>query len=316
LVGCIIFVRTTMTAVEKFGPPENFKEVITPKERVIILDASELYRPENRDAAQFRVYDKDQVESNPIMKRVYNTYLDMHTSQTCEFVQKMREKWLKFNHGQWTIMEALHFLNRLVDESDPDVDIPNIVHAFQTAERIRQMHPDEDWFHLTGLVHDLGKVMALCGEPQWAVVGDTWPMGCEPAKSIVFRDTSFEMNADAKNPKYNSQYGVYKPNCGLDQLMMSWGHDEYLYRVLRNHPTCTLPDEALYMIRFHSFYPWHTGGDYWHLTNEKDKHMYYWIREFNKFDLYSKSDNAPNLEELTPYYQSLIDKYIPGVVKF
>ena len=29
-------------------------------------------------------------------------------------------------------------LNDLVDESDPDLDLPNIVHAFQTAERIRE----------------------------------------------------------------------------------------------------------------------------------------------------------------------------------
>ena len=28
-------------------------------------------------------------------------------------------------------------LNNLIDESDPDLDLPNIVHAFQTAERIR-----------------------------------------------------------------------------------------------------------------------------------------------------------------------------------
>ena len=57
-----------------------------------------------------------------------------------------------------TILDALEKLNDLVDESDPDVDIPNIVHAFQTAERIRQEHPNQDWFHLTGLIHDLGKV--------------------------------------------------------------------------------------------------------------------------------------------------------------
>jgi len=56
------------------------------------------------------------------------------------------------------ILDALEKLNNLVDESDPDVDIPNIVHAFQTAERIRQDHPDLEWFHLTGLIHDLGKV--------------------------------------------------------------------------------------------------------------------------------------------------------------
>jgi len=46
------------------------------------------------------------------------------------------------------------------------VDIPNAVHAFQTAERLRQVHPDKDWLQLTGLIHDIGKVLACWGEPQ------------------------------------------------------------------------------------------------------------------------------------------------------
>lgn len=67
-------------------------------------------------------------------------------------------EWLSFDKFEATIMEALESLNDLVDESDPDVNIPNIVHAFQTAERIRAIHPHHDWFHLVGLIHDLGKV--------------------------------------------------------------------------------------------------------------------------------------------------------------
>lgn len=66
--------------------------------------------------------------------------------------------WLRFDKFCSTVMDALVKMNDLVDESDPDVDIPNLVHAFQTAERIRADHPQEDWFHLTGLIHDLGKV--------------------------------------------------------------------------------------------------------------------------------------------------------------
>ncbi|NXG65819.1 MIOX oxygenase, partial [Hemiprocne comata] len=65
-----------------------------------------------------------------------------------------------------TVMEALELLDQLVDESDPDVGFPNSFHAFQTAEGIRRAHPDKDWFHLVGLLHDLGKVLALFGEPQ------------------------------------------------------------------------------------------------------------------------------------------------------
>ena len=87
-------------------------------------------------------------------------------------------------------MKALEMLNELVDESDPDLDLPNIVHAFQvitifcilymctlnviiqTAERIRADHPDKEWLQLIGLIHDLGKVMAFYNEPQWCVVGE------------------------------------------------------------------------------------------------------------------------------------------------
>lgn len=169
-------------------------------------------------------------------------------------------------------------MNDLVDESDPDIDLPNIIHAFQTAERAREEFPDLDWLHLTGLIHDLGKVMAFYDEPQWAVVGDTFPVGCEWSDNIVFRDT-FGANPDGKNPKYNTKYGMYTPNCGLDNLMMSWGHDEYLYHVLK-HNKCTLPEPALNIIRFHSFYPWHTSGDYNHLLAEKDDETAKWVNIF------------------------------------
>jgi inositol oxygenase len=62
------------------------------------------------------------------------------------------------------IRAALEKLNDLIDESDPDTTLPNIVHAFQTAERAREEFPEHDWLHLTGLIHDLGKIMAFYGE--------------------------------------------------------------------------------------------------------------------------------------------------------
>ena len=42
------------------------------------------------------------------------------------------------------------------------------------------------WFILTGLIHDLVKVLCLYGEPQWAVVGDTFPVGCAYSDKIVY----------------------------------------------------------------------------------------------------------------------------------
>ena len=63
------------------------------------------------------------------------------------------------------------------------------------------LHPHEDWLHLTGLIHDLGKVMALYGQPQWSTVGDTFPVGCAPSPTIVFAD-QFAHNPDATDPRY------------------------------------------------------------------------------------------------------------------
>lgn len=72
---------------------------------------------------------------------------------------------------------------------------------------------------------------------------------------------------------------MYEPNCGLENVHMSFGHDEYMYHVLVGNGT-TLPEEGLYMVRYHSFYPWHTGNDYDYLCNDKDRSMLEWIREF------------------------------------
>ena len=46
------------------------------------------------------------------------------------------------------------------------MDIPNDVHAFQTAERIRQVYPELEWLQLVGLIHDIGKLMICYGEAQ------------------------------------------------------------------------------------------------------------------------------------------------------
>lgn len=63
-------------------------------------------------------------------------------------------------------MEALELLASFVDQSDPDAAFANSLHAYQTAEEIRAAHPDDDWLHLTGLIHDLGKVMDHFDQPQ------------------------------------------------------------------------------------------------------------------------------------------------------
>ena len=233
-----------------------------------------------------------------------------HRHQTYDFARKKRQDFLRFNRATMTILEALEFLNTLVDDSDPDIDLSQREHLLQSAEAIRA-DGHEDWFVLTGLIHDLGKVLCLFGEPQWAVVGDTFPVGCAFSARIVYPEY-FADNADSQDPRLSSENGVYEEGCGLGNVQLSWGHDEYLYQVIKDR----LPVPAQYMIRYHSFYAWHREGEYRHLLDGRDREMLPWVQKFNPYDLYSKSPVRPNWDELRPYYAALIDKYLPGKLRW
>ncbi|SHE44527.1 inositol oxygenase family protein [Pedobacter caeni] len=233
-----------------------------------------------------------------------------HTYQTYDFVIQKKADYLKFDKKEMPIWKAFDFLNELVDDSDPDTDLDQMQHLLQTSEAIRNDgHPD--WMVLVGLIHDMGKVLCLFGEPQWAVVGDTFPVGCAYSDKIVFPEF-FSQNPDFSNKAYQSKLGVYTQNCGLDQVHMSWGHDEYVYHMMKDH----LPEPGLYMLRYHSFYAQHREQAYDHLMNEKDHEMFKWVNLFNPYDLYSKNPNQKSWEELKPYYQALVSKYLPVTLKF
>jgi inositol oxygenase len=233
-----------------------------------------------------------------------------HTHQTLDFVLKKKAEYLPRTKRRMSVWEAMEFLNTLVDESDPDTDLSQIEHLMQCSEAIRAAgHPR--WMIFTGLVHDLGKILCLYGEPQWAVVGDTFPVGCKPSEAIVFPEF-FAENPDSAVPEYQTECGIYEPGCGLDNVHLSWGHDEYLYNVMNEY----LPSEGLAMIRYHSCYPIHREGAYSHLLTDHDHEMMRWVRLFNPFDLYSKGHGRPDVEGLKPYYLDLIDEFAPGEINW
>jgi len=229
-----------------------------------------------------------------------------HANQTLEFVLAKKADYLARNRKRLGVWDALEFLDTVVDDSDPDVDFTQIDHALQTAEAVRRAGQPR-WLIATGLIHDLGKILCVFGEPQWAVVGDTFPTGCRYSEKIVF-PKYFADNLDSHNPRYQTELGVYEEGCGLEKVQLSWGHDEYIYHVTKDY----LPEEALYMLRYHSFYPWHREGEYNRLTNARDREMLQRVQKFNPYDLYTKSHAKPDVKALRPFYEDLIAEYFPA----
>ena len=155
----------------------------------------------------------------------------------------------RFVTRAWASGRRWSTLNTLVDDSDPDTDLSQIEHLLQTAEAIRaDGHPR--WFILTGLIHDLGKILCLMGEPQWAVVGDTFPVGCAYSPKVVYHEF-FELNPDCDDARYSTRLGIYEANVGMDRVNMSWGHDEYLYHVVKDYlaDRSTLHDSLPLLLR-------------------------------------------------------------------
>ena len=164
---------------------------------------------EGKSEEEFRQYDE---KADPGVARFYRLN---HENQTVDYVLAKEKEYFPLQKGKKSIWEAAEFLNTLVDDSDPDTDLTQIEHLLQTSEAIRaDGHPR--WFVLAGFVHDLGKVLCLWGEPQWGVVGDTFPVGCAFSEHIVFPEY-FANNPDLHHPVYSTKYGIYKPNCGLDK---------------------------------------------------------------------------------------------------
>ncbi len=166
------------------------------------------------DSERFRNY---AAEARPSVKEFYRLN---HRYQTLDFVRQKRAQYLPLTKRRMGIWEAMEYLNQLVDDSDPDIDLPQIEHLLQTAEAIRADGRPR-WYILAGLIHDLGKILCLWDEPQWAVVGDTFPVGCQYSPKIVFYE-AFQDNPDFNDPALQTESGIYSPGCGLDNVLMSW----------------------------------------------------------------------------------------------
>ena len=284
--------------------------------------------------------------SSLYQERVEETYKNMLQNQTTSYIKQKKKEYSIFNK-KYYIWDLIALLDTIKDESDPDTNLPQIIHAYQTALEINKLTLDNisirslfcdsewsklpskykndynttlkefysnitswDWFPLIGLIHDLGKVLLLKefgGLPQWSVVGDTFPVNCDLAKNYVFYNKMYHRSNKSLIEC------IYKPYCGFGKVLFSWGHDEYMASVLEFNKTL-LPKEAIYIIRYHSFYSWHTpkskSRGYTHLASEYDWKMLPLLKAFQKADLYSKTSNIPTIEDIKNEYNILIEKYL------
>ena len=135
---------------------------------------------------EYRIYDDTKL-------KVKENYRLAREKQNLEFYTDIYDKYQRRKKVEMDIWEVIDRLSNFIDVSDPDINLPNAYHLFQSAEAARK-DEQPDWMQLICLIHDLGKIMYLFGnskdgtsiDKQWAIVGDTFILGCEIPESIVY----------------------------------------------------------------------------------------------------------------------------------
>jgi len=273
-----------------------------------------------------------------IINNVEITYRNMYENQNRKYVeQQLKINLFPLWEKPFTIKNTLDYLDTFIDESDPDTNKNQSIHSFQTALSMEKLYqnnfliknlfsineynalPDfvksmyeshQTLFNLipilqhqsnflitTALVHDFGKILYLKSYPQWSVVGDTFAIGLTLSDDSPFSDKKYHIkNKDI----YECDSKTYKEGCGFENMFFSFGHDEYMAKVLERSNT-NLPKEAIYIIRYHSLYCWHSpkkeNRSYELYANNEDWRLLPLLKLFRICDLYSKSESNEILKE-------------------
>ncbi|MBP9680805.1 MAG: hypothetical protein KBD76_05335 [Bacteriovorax sp.] len=215
---------------------------------------------------------------NNFTERAVSVY-ESHLSQNPDDVNNLNLKYK--NHvffGEKTIYECLEMLALVVDPSDTELFTTNqLIHSLQVAEMMEKDGLSNEWI-IIGLVHDLGKILLLTNELAENVVGPNIYLS-----------------------KKNEQPG-------LDNLILSWNHDEYIYMKIGH----LFRSEMSNLLRYHSL---RYENCLELMSAENIKWVNDYLLKFRYYDLTSKSVYYYPKKSLKDY-RDLIDAYFPSAVVF
>jgi hypothetical protein len=219
--------------------------------------------------------------------------------QTAEYAARMRATTAGVRMSVW---DAFDLISGFVDTSFGGPSTSPIHHAFQTAETLRCTGA-ADWLVVVGLIHDLGVVLSVlrpddgtAPDSQWALTGETEVLAgpARPARPAPTAPT------------------------GLDACVVSFGHAEYLYQVLRRSPGVCLPELAFRVVRYHELAAFRDGR-LLELEDAADRHARPVMRAFAAADNHRRpvvAISAASVAKLRDRYAALVETWLPEELRW
>jgi hypothetical protein len=205
---------------------------------------------------------------------------ELQRRQTKEDILALRAKYQSPVLGKFRVWELIEKLALCVDPTDTSLGCTNqYLHVCQVTAALEADGALDETMLLTALLHDLGKVAMLAGEPPEHVVCFIAPVeGLEPGG-------------------------------GLENAIFQFGHDEVAYSRFKD----SVPEHVAWMLRYHSMIlgkaePFMSAKD--HELEQK------YLSIFRKYDLGTKSPWSLPQGASLARFRDFIEERFPNPILF
>ncbi len=223
------------------------------------------------------------VEQNRRFHDAYTRDAEMirarHGAQTLAEASALRAKYAQPVFGEIPVWSLVEKLARVIDPCDDRLYCTSQeVHVLQIIDAMETDGMASEEFVLAAMLHDIGKVVLLEGEP---------------AENVVYMNEVLLAGA---------------PGAGLAACTLQWSCDDLTWSRLRHH----LPPHVAWLIRYHGVQ--HDRCAAFMSAQDRDWAARY-LEPFQSYDLCSKSPFRRPRRRLEDY-RWVLDKYLPRTILF
>jgi len=227
---------------------------------------------------QERLPEEARQHKRAFLEQARRTYT-RHLEQTQETVAALDKQYEQPAFGRRRVWDLIELLAQCVDPTDAALYcVSQFVHTLQVLEGMERDGIQDSDLLITGLIHDLGKLLLLTGEA--------------PENVVCF----------------NTPIGNYEKGVGLANCVFQWNHDQFIYSRFKD----VVPDHIAWLLRYHSIYV----PECEHLMDERDRlYAQRYLSVFAKYDKGTKSlYHLPKngIEK----YRTLIEDTFPKAIRF
>jgi hypothetical protein len=200
--------------------------------------------------------------------------------QTKEIVQTLKTKYESPILGKFRVWDLIEELALCIDPTDSSLYCTSqYMHVCQIVAGMEEDGELNEKMLLVALLHDLGKISILEGEPPEHVV-------C-----------------------YLSPIEAREPGCGLENVTFQFGHDEIAYSRFKDH----VPEDVAWALRYHSTILGETEPYMSAADRDYEQNI---LTTFRKYDQGTKSPANLPVHANLDRFQDFVESCFPQPILF